>query len=816
VELLRTVEQLLAYDASRLDVPLLDIRALFDERSAAEIAEIYDRDPVSPWQLNPVLPRANRAGARILAATGTPTFETILEAYQSGETTIRPAPELVVTYLLRTDDAERRQTAVDHICAADEPSLGNEVASELVERSQNLSPQVRAQMLPLFPELVRACTEPTIVDEIVTLVTDELSGEWENKLEAIDTLAVLGQTEPLPTQRAVTLLLDALGDSDPAVRRKAAEAVSETCLASVIELEPVVDELVRSVRDGSTDSYRYGSSLALGLLAVGEPSLRERVVEKLVETSGTDDSLLQRRCLEALASIAEAEPEVLTGHLDQIDGCLTNTTVKVQVAAVACLTATATVPALREQSIHALSRALAATDTRVQQCASQALIELATTNSDFGTQCLDRIRDAATATDPTVRAQIATCLSYVGTESDLPILQRLAADHDEAVRTAATHGIERLEYTQTGSTTWDDAPMHRYTPANRGSRSLSGRRLGDPTIAWTFEIDEPIKAAPTALGDTVYIGAEDNSVYALEAATGATVWEYERDEPASSGLGDLFGDGGAPDTNRSSPAVVGTDLYIGHCRSDGAEFYNLHAKTGECHWTYTADADVYSSPAVVDELVYIGTTKGDVVALNAATGSVQWTATIATELTASPTVVGGVVYIGSTEGSVHALDATDGTERWTYPTADCITATPAVSNATVYVGSYDTNVYALDAVDGTELWSVETGTSVHGSTAVSGGTVYVGSGESVLAIDADDGTEQWTVGTEGQIDASPAVRGDTVYVGSLNGTVAALSTTTGETRWCVETGAPLLPSPVVDGETVYICSTDGTVHAIRE
>jgi outer membrane protein assembly factor BamB/HEAT repeat protein len=826
MEILRTVEQLVSDDVSQLVVPLLDIRALFDKRSAYELAEMYDRGPVDPEQLNGVRSQARRSGARILATTGTPTFETVLEAYRSGETVLRPSPELVVTYLLRVDDAERRETAIDHICAAGPDSLCNAVAAELVKQIPAAPPQVRAQLVALFPELVPACTEPTIVDEMVTLVTDELSGEWDIQLKAVDTLAELGRTETFRTQRAAELLLDPLGDSDPAVRVDAAEALCDICLESVMDLEPIVAELTQTVRDGATDTARYGSAHALELLAVGEPSLRERVVELLVETTSTDDSLLRQRCLEALASIAEADPVVLTPHLDEIEDCLSDPTMEVQVTAVACLAATATVPTLRARSVRALSESLAANDTRVQQRAAKALADLATTNSDFGAQCLERIRAAATAADPTVRAQIATCLSYVGTKSDIPTLQELAADHDETVRTAATDGFDRLQYSHAESTTWDDAPMHRYTPANRGSRSLNGRRLQDPSIAWTFEIDDPIKAAPTALDDMVYIGAEDHTVYGLAAATGEPVWTYEREEPYSAGLGDLFGDGGASDTNRSSPVVIGTDLYIGHCRSTGAEFYKLDAETGQCYWTYTADADVFSSPAVVDDIVYIGTSNGTVVALHTATGTVKWKANIANELTASPTVVGGIIYIGSVDGTIHALDATDGTEQWIYTTGDCITATPAVSGATVYIGSYDTSVYALDAVDGSELWTVETGNPVHGSTAVSEGTVYVGSGESILALAAEDGTEQWASGTNGQIDASPAVRGETVYVASLSGTVAALDTTTGETRWRVDTVGmdlntgghqnPLIASPVIDGDTVFVCSTNGTAYAIRD
>jgi outer membrane protein assembly factor BamB len=62
----------------------------------------------------------------------------------------------------------------------------------------------------------------------------------------------------------------------------------------------------------------------------------------------------------------------------------------------------------------------------------------------------------------------------------------------------------------------------------------------------------------------VYIGAENGTLYAVDAATGEGVWEFE-------GRGGFF----------SSPAVYHDTLYVG---SQGANLYAIDLATGEARW----------------------------------------------------------------------------------------------------------------------------------------------------------------------------------------------------------------------------------------
>jgi hypothetical protein len=64
----------------------------------------------------------------------------------------------------------------------------------------------------------------------------------------------------------------------------------------------------------------------------------------------------------------------------------------------------------------------------------------------------------------------------------------------------------------------------------------------------------------------------------------------------------------------------------------------------------------------------------------------------------SPAVVNGVVYVGSEDDYVYALDAATGAYIWSYKTGNKVDSSPALANGVVYVGSEDDNVYALGAI----------------------------------------------------------------------------------------------------------------------
>ena len=111
--------------------------------------------------------------------------------------------------------------------------------------------------------------------------------------------------------------------------------------------------------------------------------------------------------------------------------------------------------------------------------------------------------------------------------------------------------------------------------------------------------------------------------------------------------------------------------------------------------SFTTGHYVFSSPAVVNGVVYVGSYDINVYALNATTGTKLWNYTTGGAVASSPTVVNGTVYVGSDDNNVYALNAATGAKLWNYATGSAAFSSPAVSNLAVYVGSNDGNLYAI-------------------------------------------------------------------------------------------------------------------------
>ena len=179
----------------------------------------------------------------------------------------------------------------------------------------------------------------------------------------------------------------------------------------------------------------------------------------------------------------------------------------------------------------------------------------------------------------------------------------------------------------------------------------------------------------------------DDSVYALNANTGALVWRYQTNNA-------LEGDVGAPPTI-SAPGVNGFPGGVAYVTGKDKIVYALNLTTGKPIWKHGLAVSKYddlSGTSLVGDRIYLGSATG-VYALNASTGALVWHVFAADTFYASPAITGPagrqVLMIGSNEGTLYALNLATGATLWAQLAAKGFLASPAISQGAVYVVGRD-------------------------------------------------------------------------------------------------------------------------------
>jgi len=204
-------------------------------------------------------------------------------------------------------------------------------------------------------------------------------------------------------------------------------------------------------------------------------------------------------------------------------------------------------------------------------------------------------------------------------------------------------------------------------------------------------------------------------------------------------------------------------------------------------WTYEAGESIESSPAVADGTVYVGSSKGELLAIDFDTGTLRWkypTGDAGFIGESSPAVTPDAVFIGDLAGVLHAVNVRDGKKLWTFKADDEIRSSPVVVDDLVLVGSYDTHLYALEQKTGRVRWKLQTDGPVHATPAVHNGVIYIGGcDEQFRAVRASDGKTLFALPIGSNMGASSAVEGDRAYVGTYGADVFAIDLRAHKVAW---------------------------------
>jgi len=316
--------------------------------------------------------------------------------------------------------------------------------------------------------------------------------------------------------------------------------------------------------------------------------------------------------------------------------------------------------------------------------------------------------------------------------------------------------------------------------------------------------------APSGDNDVHYI-------YFMFAPSWSWKWPKFRHDPGNTG----FSPSTAPRVNstrwnfttsgtvESSPAVADNMVFIGSSN----KVFALNETTGEYIWNFTANNLVKTSPAVTNGQVFFGSSDKNVYSLNATNGNLLWNYTTGSAVVSSPNFADGVIFIGSNDSNLYALNQTDGQLVWNFTTESPVENSPAVVDGLVFIG-YGNKMYALNETTGSIFW--QKNYTVRSSPAVTGSFVFFGSNASVYSLNKTNGNFLWETPTGGVVSSSPAIAYGKVFIGCEDNKIYALDKVNGSVLWQYSTNDVVRSSPAVCDDVLFIGSSDGNLYVLNE
>ena len=74
-------------------------------------------------------------------------------------------------------------------------------------------------------------------------------------------------------------------------------------------------------------------------------------------------------------------------------------------------------------------------------------------------------------------------------------------------------------------------------------------------------------------------------------------------------------------------------------------------------WSFQAEGRIFSSPAIAESKLFVGSEGGSLYALDGETGDQLWRFETPWDIDSSPAVARGLVFVGSASDALHALNA---------------------------------------------------------------------------------------------------------------------------------------------------------------
>ena len=304
--------------------------------------------------------------------------------------------------------------------------------------------------------------------------------------------------------------------------------------------------------------------------------------------------------------------------------------------------------------------------------------------------------------------------------------------------------------------------------------------LKDET-AWSFKVGEAIDSATALHNDgTVHLAACDGKFYKL-SEQGKELWHVDvikdRHAPTLSSI--FWWEGNVAIDDEGNTYAGNDDFYM----------YSFDAE-GTIRWAYPTGMNIWSTPAIFEDLIIFCSFDFHVYALNRDTGELVWRTQVDNFAVSSPAISKeGNVYIGTLAGTFYGFDVRTGDQVWSTQHKEHIYASAAIDDeqGVLYIGDASGTFTAYSTVDHAKKWEVTLDGAIRASAAIGPdptGTspyrIYIGDGAGIVHAISPEGSVEWSVDVQ-RHDAE-ALCGITASVAAGNYGVA-VATVEGDIVW---------------------------------
>lgn len=253
------------------------------------------------------------------------------------------------------------------------------------------------------------------------------------------------------------------------------------------------------------------------------------------------------------------------------------------------------------------------------------------------------------------------------------------------------------------------------------------------------------------------------------------VWEHD------------FGDGAGDNYLKLKPILDKQTLYILDYKGLVTAF---NVQNHSIRWQVKTGLSASSALTLDNDLLFFGTSQGDVVAMDKSDGKVVWDAHVSSEVLSPPQVAKGYVVVRCVNGMMYALSRKDGKQLWSLEeTTPALTlrgtSTPVITGDIIISGFDNGRLLAINLESGKVLWQT---------------VISIPRGRTDLERMVD-------------IDANPiVVNNDVVFAVTYQGRLAAVQLGSGRILWTRDINS--YNGMVVDPYRIYLVDDQSRLWAL--